>query len=72
MVFPDDGGLAVLVHDAHKAPSPGHELLSSIFEGGDENERGLVSFYRHAALHHAIRLEVLRHGDALNRKQSQR
>jgi hypothetical protein len=67
VIFPNGGGLAAIVHSSETGAT--HALLKAISGDDDAAKRGLVAFYEHAALHHALRHEILDNAGALYRKR---
>jgi hypothetical protein len=59
------GGLA-----CHTKPNTSGPLqIQAISDGDDVGRRAHASFYEHAALHQALRHEILGHADVLYRKR---
>jgi hypothetical protein len=69
VIFPGGAGLAVMIHGSSATDAKPHPLLELIFRSAGTDEPSLVHFYEHAALHHAIKNEVLGHADLLYRKR---
>lgn len=69
VVFPDGGGLAAMVHTGPESGGRRSALLQAIADSDGAGKRGLVAFYEHAALHHALRHEILGNADVLYRKR---